>query len=261
MLALLLAVGQPAPAFAAATPKPGSAGAPPGAAKPKPGAARPKPGAAKPKPGAAKPKPGAAKPRPGGAKPKPRPAKPKPAAKKARPSPQPRPKLTAWKQPAFHRQPDFSFAVPAGWRLHKLPSTGKPPRETRRLELWRVVDNGRATIEVEADRSEPLTGKFPVRDARRAAERVAETFGFRQYRVVDLQVKQAPGFYESWVVMEVPGRAPFRVVAAHFFRGGTHYRAGAVAPLGDDQLAGEKALRAVLSSWRWTPGPRGRRRP
>lgn len=232
VLALLLAVGQPAPALAAATPKPGSAAPHPGAAKPKP--------------------------RPGKPKPK---SKPKPAAKKARPSPQPRPKLTAWKPPAFHRQPDFSFAVPTGWRLHKLPSTGKPPRETRRVELWKVVDNGRATIEVEADRSEPLTGKFPVRDARRAAERVAETFGFRQYRVMDLQVKQAPGFYESWVVMEVPGRAPFRVVAAHFFRGGTHYRAGAVTPLGDDQLAGEQALRAVLSSWRWTPGPRARRRP
>ncbi len=242
-LALFLALGPGGPACAAATPKPATS-------SPKSGAARPKP---KPKP---KPKAGAAKP-----KPKPAAGKPKPAAGKAKPKPKPKQKATAWKQPAFHRAPDYSFAIPAGWKLHKLPSTGKPPRETRRLELWKQVDNGRATIEVEADRSEGITGKFPVRDARVTAARVAATFGFGQYKAVDLQVKHAPGFYESWVVTEVPGRAPFRVVAAHFFRGGTRYRAAAVTPLGDDQLAGEKALRAVLASWRWAPTARARRRP
>lgn len=208
------------------------------------GAAGPAPAAPTPKPAAARPKPAATK-----ATPKP---KPRPAAKKASPKPKPKPKKTPPPRgPQTFVAPDFSFGVPFGWRLKKLPTTGKPPRETRRVELWRDVENGRATIEVEADRSEPLTGKFPVRDARAAAGRVAATFGFGQYRVVDLQVKRAPGFYESWVVTEVPGRAPFRVVAAHFFRHGTRYRAGAVTPLGDDQLAGEKALRAVLKSWRW----------
>lgn len=212
------------------------------------GAGAPAPAAPTPKPAAAKPKP--AKPKP--TKPKPAAKKPKPAAKKASPKPKPKPKKTPPPSgPRAYVAPDFRFGVPSGWRLKKLPTTGKPPRETRRVELWRDVENGRATIEVEADRSEVLTGKFPVRDARVAAGRVAATFGFREYRVVDLQVKQAPGFYETWVVTEVPGRAPFRVVAAHFFRRGTHYRAGAVTPLGDDQLAGEKALRAVLKSWRW----------
>jgi hypothetical protein len=162
---------------------------------------------------------------------------------------------------AIHRAPDFAFTIPAGWKLKKLPTLGKPPRDDRRVELSRKVAGGRATIEVEADRTEKPAGKYPVRDARTAAGRVAATFGFSGYQAVDLVVKKAPGFYETWTVSQVPGRAPFRVVAAHFFRGGTHYRVGAVTPLGDDALAGEKALRAILASWRWTPLPRARRRP
>ena len=241
------------PGPARPTPSPGAlpAHAPPGAPTPRPAA----PAAAMPDPD---PKPAKPKPKPN-SKPKP---KPKPAAGKAKPKPRPKPKVASDAQaPAFHRQPDFSFAVPAGWRYRKLPSTGQPPRHTRRVELWREVDNGRASIEVEADRSEPIAGRFPVREARDAAGRVARTFGFGQYAVVDLQVKAAPGFYESWVVSEVPGRAPFRVVAAHFFRGGTRYRVGAVTPLGDDVALGERGLRQVLSSWRWTPTARARRRP
>jgi len=152
--------------------------------------------------------------------------------------------------PAAWKGPGFGFTVPARWTMQPLPALGKWPKAIRRWELSLPLQGGRAKIDVEADKTEDYARKGALLDTRAVAAATAENFGFKAYQNIELTVKQAPGFYEAWDA-QIPGNAPFRVVAAHFLRGGVHYRLGAVAPLGDDAPIAEHALREILGSWHW----------
>lgn len=186
-------------------------------------------------------------------KPSPRPRKKvaKPAAKPAKKPAAKQPKRTTIVHgPAAWLGPGFGFTVPARWTMKPLPALGKWPKAIRRWELSLPLQGGRAKIDVEMDKTEDYARKGALLETRAVAAATAENFGFGGYQNVELTVKRAPGFYESWTA-QVPGGAPFKVVAAHFLRGGVHYRLGAVAPVGDDAPIAEQALRGILSSWTW----------
>jgi hypothetical protein len=152
--------------------------------------------------------------------------------------------------PSAWKGPGFGFTVPARWTMQPLPALGNWPKAIRRWELSLALQGGRAKIDVEADKTEDYARKGALLETRAGAAATAESFGFKAYRNIELTVKQAPGFYESWTA-QIPGNAPFSVFAAHFLRGGIHYRLGAVAPVGDDAPIAEKALHDILGSWRW----------
>lgn len=150
---------------------------------------------------------------------------------------------------AVCRSRDFTCELPGPWTLQRLPPLGHAPRQLQRWEFSRTLHGRRLRIDLELDRSERL-GKYPVRDARGAATRLATALRFDEYAWGELKVKGAPGFYESWRA-QLPGKPRFRVWAAHFFHAGARVRAGAVADAGEPAALAERDLQSLLRSWTW----------
>jgi hypothetical protein len=146
---------------------------------------------------------------------------------------------------------EFTCSLPAPWQLSPLPPLGRAPRHLRRWEFTRQVGRGPVRITLELDRSEPL-GKYPVRQGRETAARLAATFGYEGYTWGDLRVKDSPGFYESWTA-QLPGKPRFQVWAAHMFRRGARVRVGAVGDVGAGATAAQQGAVALLHSWHWEP--------
>lgn len=152
---------------------------------------------------------------------------------------------------APYRTRDFQIAVPAGWKLSTLAPLGKPPKELRRWEIISPQVKKHLRIDIEVDRSEN-PGKFPVRDAKTRAARLAKKLGYRDYQQRELSLKGAPGFYETWRA-EIAHQPKFRVFAAHSFHKGAHVRVAAIAHRSSAEPDAEKALHELLSAWKWSP--------
>ncbi|MEB3223482.1 MAG: hypothetical protein VKS61_15520 [Candidatus Sericytochromatia bacterium] len=161
------------------------------------------------------------------------------------------PSLAAQGPQATCRSGEFSCTLPAPWQVRALPSMGKAPRLLRRWEFSRPIGGSEARISVELDRTEPL-GKYPVRQGRETAARLAAAFSYEGYGWGDLRVKDAPGFYESWTA-QLPGKPRFQVWAAHVFRRGARVRVGAVGDLGPAATIAQRDARSLLGSWTWAP--------
>lgn len=149
----------------------------------------------------------------------------------------------------IHQTADFHLPLPAGWKVRSLPSIGKAPRDLRRWELLPPARPAPATFDIEVDRTENL-GRFPVKVARTRAQRLAQKFGYQQYRQQGLLLKGAPGFYEAWIA-ETSDRPKFRVYAAVAFYKGAQVRIAAVESPASETNHVEAELHRLLSRWAW----------
>ncbi|MEB3196004.1 MAG: hypothetical protein VKP62_02265 [Candidatus Sericytochromatia bacterium] len=143
----------------------------------------------------------------------------------------------------------FRFVLPTGYQLKALPDLGKAPRLLKQWELTREFGRQRLRIDIEWDRSEVPT-KYPVRESRLRARRVAEALRYQNYHCRDLMLKGAPGFYDTWTA-QVPPKPRFCVTAAQAFRHGARIRIAAIAEPGEGAYVVRTDLHALLNSWAW----------